>query len=154
MKSSRRFLLVFGAAILALAALMLILTLTLGGQEAPLFPADTPQGVVQRYLQALDRSDYTTAATYLATTDINGKPLTPPFTPYPVPEASRPAHRVSLGQVSVSGTTATVEVVVETFRPAGPFNNSVMTNHISFSLRQESGNWRIAAPTDYYWFLY
>ena len=57
---------------LVLAGLLLcavIVAVVLSRREVALLPADTPSGVVQRFLQAAEAQDYRQAFGYLTTTD-------------------------------------------------------------------------------------
>ncbi len=91
-KQSCRVLLVFGAAVGLLTVAAFGLALFAGGHTGPLLSAATPQGIVQRYLQAVYRHDYQTAYGYLATS------LAPPPRWPGQFEGAPPAHRLSLGQ--------------------------------------------------------
>ena len=153
MKSSNRALAIFGAAIGLLALVTLVLVLVTGNRPVKLLPGDTPQGVVQRYLLAIDQSDYLTAWNYLAPQVPDGKPQTyeqwrQSFT-YP---ADRPAYKATLGASRIDGGQATVDVVIDTFRQYnGLFGNPVSTTRITFFLQQDGGTWKITDPTYVSW---
>ena len=154
MKSSSRWLLAFGAAIGVLVIVTIVLVLTMvrpGG--APLLPENTPEGTVQRYFLALQKEDYMTAYSYL---------IPPPSEKYPYQEWSRPFSssgekpewKVTLGKSAVKGSEATVDVVVDVFRPGGPFDNPVSTQRVTFFLKQEGTSWKITSPWDVWWLFY
>ncbi len=152
MKSSSRSLVIFGAVIGALALLALVLVLVTSKQPVKLFAEDTPEGVVQRYLLAIDAGDYQAAWNYLAPQP-SDKPMTYDdwrrsfFYP-----ATRPAYKATLGSVQVNSNQATVEVIIDTFRQSdGLFNNPVSTTRINFSLTHTSQGWKITDPTYVYW---
>jgi hypothetical protein len=153
MKSANRVLIAFSAAILLLVVIAVVLVLALPEKTAPLQPEDTPQGTVQRYILALDNQDYLVAYGYL---------LPPPDTKETydqwrgmlVKPGETPSHRITLGKTDINGAEATVEIVIDVFRTAGPFDNPVNTNRITFFLKNTGGVWKISSPLDYYWLLY
>jgi len=152
-KSSSRLLLAFGAVIGALVIVAIVLVLTMPTHETPLLPEDTPEGIVQRYFLALQAEDYVTAYSYLSP---------PPSEKYPYEEWSgpftspgeKPGFKVTLGKSAVKDSEATVEVVVDIFRPSGPFDNPVRTNYVTFFLKKEGTSWKITSPWDVWWLFY
>ncbi len=153
MKSSSRWLLVFGAAIGVLVIVAVVLVLTMPGREsAPLLPEDTPEGIVQRYILALEDDDYLKAYDYLS-------PSTKQDLVYEnwrrpgVSSRDRPGYKITLGESSVKGNEATVNLTVDIFRPDGPFDDPVSTQHITFLLEKEGTTWRITSPTYIWWFF-
>lgn len=154
MKSSSRVLAISGLVLGILVILALVLAVVLSGMNQPdLLAENTPEGVVQRYFIAIDEGDYLKAYSYISPPrgaenyyDIWKSPI--------INSGERPAFRVSLGQTIRQPLTASVEVVVETFRPGSPFGSNINTNRILFILNLENGNWRIASPVDIWWLLY
>ena len=65
MDNSRRWFAVFASIIALLVLVSVVLVFISEGREARLLPADTPQGIVQRYLIALQKRDYQQAYGYL-----------------------------------------------------------------------------------------
>ncbi len=62
------------------------------------------------------------------------------------------AWKATLGKSTVKGDEATVEVLVDTFRPGGgPFDNPVYTTTVQFSLKKKGDIWRITSPLYVYW---
>ena len=153
MKSSSRWLLAFGATIGVLVIVAIVLVLTIPTQETRLFPEDTPEGTVQRYFLALQAEDYVKAYSYLSP---------PPTEKYPYEEwrsplirsEEKPGWKVSLGKSAVSDSEATVDVVVDIFRPGGPFENPVSTQRVTFFLKKEGTSWKITSPWDVWWLFY
>jgi hypothetical protein len=149
-KSSSRWLLAFGVTIGVLVIVAVVLVLTMPTPETRLLPEDTPEGIVQRYFLALQAEDYVTAYSYLSP---------PPSEKYPYEEwtgpfissGEKPEWRVTLGKSAVKDSEATVDVAVDTFRPSGPFDNPVRTQHITFSLKKEGTSWKITSPWDVWW---
>ena len=154
MKSSSRWLLAFGVAVGVLVIVAIVLVLTIGGaREGPLLPEDTPEGTVQRYLLALEAEDYLKAYSYLSPPASEKLPYEEWRGPFIGP-GERPELRATLGKSAVTGNEATVDVVVDVFRPGGPFENPVHTHDISFFLKREGTSWRIASPADVWWLFY
>ena len=150
MKSSSRLLLAFGVAIGVLAIASVVLVLTLPGEGVSLLPEDTPEGIVQRYLLALEDEDYLKAYSYLSSSvqversyERWSRPL--------VGGGERPGWKATLGKSEVRGNEATVMVVVDVFRPRGPFEDPVRTSHRAFSLKKEEASWVITSPVNPWW---
>ncbi|OGN88295.1 MAG: hypothetical protein A2Z74_05635 [Chloroflexi bacterium RBG_13_46_9] len=153
MKSSNRFLLGFGIAITILVVITITLVLTNRGM-APLLPENTPQGTVQRFLLAVQDHDLQKAYSYLDVQE-SGRKLTyddwiqsvsPRF------QTSSPAWKATFGKTSISNNTATVEVLIDIFEPAGPFDNPIRTQIDNYQLKQENGKWFITSRPWLYWF--
>jgi hypothetical protein len=64
--SSNRSLLLIGAGVLALAALAVAVVLLSGDRDPVEFPADSPEGALQRYLAAFDDGDLETAYAFFS----------------------------------------------------------------------------------------
>ena len=154
MKSSNRTLVGFGIGIGALVTITIILVLTLGGGNPTILPENTPQGVVQRYLQAVQEKNYQIAYNYLAPAD----PKNPngPFQSYDnwvmsTQNSNNSTWKANLSNVNINGDNATVEVMIDIFIPGGPLANPVRTNTLTFILNKRASNWLITSPTDLYW---
>ena len=158
MKSSNRILLGFGIGIAVLVIITIVLVFTLGQKATPLLSEFTPEGTVQRYLQAIQEKEYTKAYSYIlpapTPTDYpKGYPLPQSFE-YWMQSAQNAANlswRATLGQTVVSGDNATVGVKVEVFRSGGLFDNPIHTNNFTFSLKKVNNTWLITSPTELYW---
>jgi hypothetical protein len=153
-KSSKRWLIIFGAAIGFLVIVAIVLVFTMSRQEgASLLSEDTPEGVVQRYILALQEKEYVTAYSYLsppADEELTYEKWRESFGGY----GEQNEARVTLGESAVTGNEATVEVTVDVFRAGGPFDNPVSTQRITFFLKQEGASWKIKSPTYVWWFFY
>ncbi len=152
MKSSNRWLIIFGAIIgvLVIVAVTLVLTMK---KDTTLLPADTPDGVVQRYIIALKNSDYQTAYTYLSSTAKTAVPFTQ-WKPAIYYGSNQPTWQATLGKPTITNNTATLDVIIDRFYANnGVLNNSVNSQTITFQLDKESGVWKISQP-DYVYFLY
>jgi hypothetical protein len=151
MKSTDRLLTLFAGAIGLLAVLTLLLFLYIGNKPVVLLPDNSPEGVVQRYLVAIDNGDYPLAFNYL------GLPLDGTTTydtwrqSFSFP-ANRPAYKATLSQGRVTGDEAAVGIVIDVFRSGGGlFNNPVNSNSVEFLLTQINGVWKIFSPRDIWW---
>jgi hypothetical protein len=154
MNSSRRWLVVFAAVIGILVVATVSLVLFNNGKKVTLLPEDAPQGIVQRYLIAVQNKDYRQAANYLS---FGG---TGPFTAYDDwlrsvsagPQTSnQTTWKATLGEVTQNGNYATVEVIIDTFRAVGVFGGSQVSQPISFQLTKTGNSWFITSPTYIYW---
>jgi hypothetical protein len=158
MKTSNRTLVVFGIGIALLVVVAVILGLTLGKEKTPLLSENTPQGIVQRYLLAIQEKNYPVAYDYLSPPDVNDPNYIKqsPISSYDnwVTSAQYSGNSVwkaNLGKVDFSGTTANVDVIIDSFRPEGPFGNSVSNHTVTFFLKKVGDNWLITSPVDLYW---
>lgn len=156
MKSSSRFLLGFGITIGILVIVAVALVLSTRGNGVSLLPENTPQGTVQRFLVALQDKDFPKAYSYLSV-ERNGVKMTyddwlrskPPI--FQSPES---AWKATLGNTTITGNSATVEVIVDIFRPSGPFEGPVRSQTIFFQLTKAGDSWFITSPAELYWLYY
>jgi hypothetical protein len=160
MKTSNRTLLGFGIGILALVVLTVVLVLTLGQSDTVLLDENTPEGVVQRYLLAVQERNYPLAYGYLTAPDITDPRIyKEPLSSYSewfqsVQFSSDTTWKARLGKINITGNTASVDVLVDTFHPGGPFDDPVRTNTNTFTLKKVGADWRITSPFSLYWLYY
>ncbi len=154
MKSSKRWLIIFGAAIGLLVIVAIVLVFTMSQQEGtPSLSEDTPGGVVERYILALQDKEYMTAYSYLsppADKELTYEKWRESFGRY----GGQNEARIRLGESEITGSEATVEVIVDVFRADEPFDNPVSTHRINFFLKQEGNSWKIKSPTYVSWYFY
>lgn len=98
------------------------------------YDAGTPEGVVQRYAQAVSEGDTGTALEYLA-----------PEIADSCDQAAIDTNelRMSLIETIDHGDAAQVRVMVTTIYGSGPFGPSEFQSEDVFSLVREGGGWRI-----------
>ena len=161
MKTPGRFALWFVIGIVALIGITVGVVLVTRS-AVPALPQDSPQGTVQRFLTAIQNRDFPTAYGYLSPNQTLGPKGLPGSTPTltydewvrsmpPSYQTSSPAWRATLGKTTVNGDQATVEVVVDTFRPGGPFENAVRSQTVLFQLARSDNRWLIISPPYLYW---
>jgi len=150
MKSSTRWLLGFGSAIVVLVLVAVILVLTMTGENSyNLLPEDTPEGIVQRYFLAIEAEDYEQAYSYLspaATSEESRYNTYEGWHQGLLQRKQTNAWKVTLGESSVTETKAVVPVTVDIFSPDTPFEDPVSTRSYTFTLEKEEGLWRIISP--------
>ena len=154
MEASRKPFFIFAGIVSALIIVTTVLVLLNTGNGSTLLPEDSPEGIVQRYLIALQDNDYRTAYEYLSFDDTmrfeNYEEWARMVSGYPR-GSSLPPWKASLGNVTLNGNFATVDVTIETFRPGGPFSDPVRSNQVNFQLTKIENNWLITSPTYVYW---
>ncbi len=131
--------------VIALAALVgaaLAVTLVEGGGTADLLAEDTPEGVVQRYLQAIERGDTRTAYSYLTTGSQQGCTAA---------EFERQARRFedSGARVILKGSKPVDEGVDVTLRISRlhvnpPLLPSESSDDVRVFLQRDDGQWHLA----------
>ncbi len=146
MRASTRFLVISGVAIGVLVVVAVVLVLIVGGRDTALLPEDTPEGVVQRYLLALEVENYDEAYSYLHSelrAETSYESWGRPISWY----EEKPGWKAILGESSVVGDVATVEVTHSLFRPGGLYVDPVRTRQLTFYLEKEGTSWGITSPT-------
>jgi len=152
MNSSNRWLIIFAIVIGILVIATVSLVLLIKGNEVTLLPEDTPQGIVQRYLIAVQEKDYPVAYEYLYFDSSQKNQTYNDWLSMVMPQASNQATwKATLGNTTQNGNNATVEVIIDTVRPGGPFGNPTSSQQILFQLSKIDGKWLIASPTYIYW---
>jgi hypothetical protein len=152
MNSSNRWLIIFAIVIGILVIATVSLVLLIKGNEVTLLPEDTPQGIVQRYLIAVQEKDYPVAYNYLYFDSSQKNQTYNDWLSMVMPQASNQVTwKASLGKTTQNGNNASVEVIIDTVRPGGPFGNPTSSQQILFQLSKIDGKWLIASPTYIYW---
>jgi len=153
MKSSSRLLIIFGAAIAALVIIAIILVLALPAKPVSLLAESTPEGIVQRFFLALQNEDYAKAYSYLDQTS-NNKMTYEMWREGQNRSPEKISWKVTIGTAKINDKEATVEVIVDKFRPQGPFSDPIETNRMNFTLNKNDSGWVITYPLDLWWLNY
>lgn len=152
MKSSSRFLLGFGIALVILVAITTTMVL-LNRDDVSMLPVNTPEGTVQQFLLAIQEQDYQKAYSYLQIVE-KGVKLTYDEWLQSVPPRSQTTSvswKATLGKTTISGDSATVEVLIDFLQPGSPFESPVRTITDYYQLKMVNGSWFITARPNIYW---
>jgi hypothetical protein len=129
---------VLGAVTLIVAGLIAI---PLAGSRAlTLAPASTPEGIVQRFYQALQAEDYQ-AAYNLVSPDSRRKLPLAEFRQQV--ESQIEGTQVRIDETRISGATATVEVTLTSFSSGDLFGSGEYSYQRDITLQREGESWRI-----------
>jgi hypothetical protein len=153
MDSSRRWLIIFAIVIGILVIATASLVLLTKGNEVALLPEDTPQGIVQRYLIAVQEKDFQKAYNYLSFNPLEKIQTYDDWLRMVivVPQISnQPAWKATLGKTAQNGDNAMVEVTIDT-GTGGPFGDLPRSQQIDFQLSKIDGKWLITSPTYINW---
>ncbi len=151
MKSSSRLLVIFGVAIGIMVLIAVILVAALSGEkQVTLLPENTPEGTVQRFFIALQSEDYIKAYSFITPPSTDKMPYDAWRSSY-YRSAEKSVWKVTIGKAKITGDEATVDVVIDVFRPQGPFAEPVNTNRMNFSLKKAGAGWTITSPVDLWW---
>lgn len=135
-----------GAAIfvaaLVVAGVVVALVTTRGGVD--LFPEDSPEGVVQRYLRALQDEEYRQAYDYLSG-DLQRRCSLDEFVTSAFSTGTR-EHHMTLEDTQTLDDSALVTGRVTVFDPGVPFGPSEYSYDRTFHLKLEEGQWRLTWP--------
>jgi hypothetical protein len=124
------------------AAVAMALVTTLGGPR--LLPADSPEGVVQRYLQAMEREDYPEAYSYLSS-DLQARCSLYDFAGreyWPYTEEGQ----VTLEKTQRYDGSALVRARVTSFYTDAPFGGSEYSYDQTFTLKLDADRWGLTGP--------
>ena len=137
-----RWVLGFTAGALALVILAILTVSLAGGRQAIDYPEETPVGVVQRYLLALEDGRVEAAREYLA---VEAEDTLRPEIPF----RNRPGgvRRIVLVSETIEAETAVVVVEISTVYQSNDIQSSASSNLVTFELRLVKGVWKIMSPT-------
>lgn len=142
---SNRWLIVIGS-IVAILIIVSIVVSIYTQNRLPLLGEDTPEGTVQRYLQALERDDLTLAYSYLSASAKERKPFQEFSRELSFRSKEVQQRQITLEKSRVFDNTAEVQVTISEFRPSGPLTFQPSENSFtsSFSLQKQDGKWFIS----------
>lgn len=129
-----RALVIFVGAVVALAVAA---GLVVANRHTPVLDPDTPEGIVQEYLQAVIAGDYPAAAELLSpSSGCDVSDLAAAYAPG--------SARIVLDRVAVDGDHAVVTVDVTEDSGDGPFGSSGYSHSERITVQREGGTWKIA----------
>jgi hypothetical protein len=155
MKSPNRILLWFGIAIAAIVIVTVAIVLINQSKAVTLLPENSPEGVVQRFLQAIQEKDYPRAYGYLNIvekgTKLSYEDWLNSIKPLYVPEQS--VWKATLSTTNTTGNTAIIEVNIDIFRSnSQPLDNSVYSQRVIYYLnKMDNDKWFITSRPELYW---
>ena len=143
-----RSLLVIGGGIVVVVVVAVIAVVLLGSRDAQTFAADTPEGVVQRHLAAVEGEDHETAWGYLSAavqSDLSVEEYRRAARDYGYYGSA--SRRVLFDRSEVDGDRARVWLTVEEYDDGGPFSGTnTYRSTREIALVREVGEWRIDDP--------
>ena len=139
-----------GGAMVLVAVLVTSIVVAVSRNPDPL-PEGSPEGTVQRYLNAIKAEDFQLASSFLSEDLMAECPVDMLFGGRPHGEERLEDSRITLERTVVADDTTFVTVRVTRLFGGGPFGTSESSFEARFTLRTEEGRWRF---TDYPWPLY
>lgn len=137
----RKLTLVIGGALLLIIAGLIVLPLA-ARRQPTLAPETTPQGVVERFYQALYRGDYTTAHGYFSA-DTQRRVAVGELQQNLQGDLNNSQART--GTVEVNDASATVQVIFTHFSSGGLFGPNEWESENEILLQREGDTWRIVS---------
>lgn len=156
MKSPNRILLWFGIAIVAVIIATVAIVLINRSKSVTLLPEDSPEGVVQRFLLAIQEKDYPKAYSYL---DIVEKGVRLSYDDWLksitiIMEYTyeQSVWRATLDTMDITGNTAIVVVNIDIIRSNNqPLDSSLYSQRVLYYLSKIDNNWFITSRPELYW---
>src|SRR3990172_5393618 len=144
-RGTDRLLVIMTAGIGLIVLAWLIALFVVNARQEVQFSQDSPEGVVQQYLKALEGGNWEEAYGFLADSvkDTNTRRSYEKR----MPEHIEQSRRILLEKSEVTDGQARVIVSIATFQSSGPMSTSEYTQRIDFRLNQEGGQWKIISPT-------
>jgi hypothetical protein len=144
-----RTLLLIGAGILALVVVAAAVVLLLGSREPTTFPADSPEGAVQRHLAAFEDGDFETAYSFFSSdvqADLDLETYERTAREYGG-YLGGTSRRVLFDRTDLDGDVARVHLTVEEYYGGGPFGGGdTYRSTREIRLIREGGSWKIDDP--------
>lgn len=141
----------FGAVTLVAALVVGGVTVALiaGGGDVELLPSGSPEGVVQRYLLALEGEEYREAYDYLSS-DLRRECRYDDFLKGASETEIGESH-VTLEGASIDDGSALVKARITVFDPGRLFGPSERSYDRTFHLELENGQWRLGSIPETPW---
>jgi hypothetical protein len=154
MKSPNRILLWFGIAITVIIIVVVTMVLINQSKAVALLPENSPEGVVQRFLQVIQEKDFSKAYSYLNIvekgTELSYDDWLNSIKPVYAPEQS--IWKATLGTTNITGNTAIIEINIDIFRSnSQPLDNSVYSQRVIYYLSKINNQWFITSRPELYW---
>ncbi|MGZ8562478.1 MAG: hypothetical protein ACXWWU_02545 [Candidatus Limnocylindria bacterium] len=138
-----RSLLYIGAGILALLVISVVIVLAIGRTATPDYPADSPEGTLQRYFAAFEEGDYEGAYEYFSARVKEQMSVDDFRRSIGMYQGGAPGgQRVLFQGTSGEGDRVRVELVIEYFYDDG-FGGGSSSQPRQISMVREDGEWRI-----------
>lgn len=132
------------AAFVALLVVVGLVVALVTTRDEELLPADSPEGVVQRFLRALEADEYVTARGYLDAATQRRCSLDE-LVKYASYRDFRDSQ-VTLRNTERFDSRAIITAEVTVFDPNPPFDTSEYSYRQTFELLLVGGEWRISGP--------
>ena len=142
MNGPDRTVIAIGGGVLSIVVLAVVIVLAFGKPEVTAYPANTPEGTVQRYLQAAYDGD-DEAARELLSDRADGEMSRDPITGLFCQQSD--GHQVRIASVDVGDTRATVRLQIEDVSGSGLGFDRYSWER-SVVLVFEGGGWKIDEP--------
>jgi len=137
-----RSLLFIGAGILALLVISVVVVLALGRTAPSDYPADSPEGTLQRYLAAYEDGDYEAAYEYFSERVKGQMSIDEYRRNIDMYQGAPTAQRVLFQGTSGDGDRVRVELLIEYFYNDG-FGGGSSSMPRQVNMVREDGEWRI-----------
>lgn len=140
------FLAVIGGAVLLIVAGVILAVILSHTQQAVTYPANSPEGTVQRYLNLLQSGKLDQAYRMTQITDYGPEgTMTRAEFAQQFASWSQSSHQVTLDSTTSGQGEASVTVQISSFS-GGPFGASSDSNRVVFTLTKTSSRWLITGP--------
>jgi hypothetical protein len=134
-----------GVAVVVTALVVVsVVAAVLGRSEVALLPEDTPEGTVQRFLQAMEEGDPRAAYSYLSA-DLQQRCTYQGFRDSTL-RFDREDRRITLEGTEPLDGGVEVEVRITTYRVDPPFGARESSFTARYTLEKEGGAWRFTDP--------
>ncbi len=148
---SSRWLVAIGAVVVGLILVAVVVAIV-NPRAADALPEDTPEGIVQRFILAVQDSDYSLAHSYLTEEMKETCPIANMEEGIHRFRGSLEDQRIALLDTDeLSGGRVQVRVRVTTLNVSPPFGVDEYSYQERYILVQEDGNWRLDEPGPRAW---